>query len=89
MRPATHILRGLILLYRGLLSPVTPASCRFIPTCSGYALEAVTRYGAWRGGLLAARRLLRCHPWGGCGVDPVPDLPPLNPQHGPARPPAR
>lgn len=61
-----------ILLYRWLLSPVLPAVCRFHPTCSAYALEAIARFGPLVGWLLAMRRLLRCHPWGGCGVDPVP-----------------
>lgn len=58
--------------YRTLLSPVIPRSCRFVPTCSEYALEALKRYGLARGTLLAARRILRCHPLGGGGVDPVP-----------------
>jgi len=53
-------------------SRVLPPSCRFQPSCSAYAIGALERYGAWRGGLLAARRLLRCHPWGGSGFDPVP-----------------
>jgi putative membrane protein insertion efficiency factor len=59
-------------LYRWLISPLLPASCRFTPTCSAYALEAIGRFGPITGTLLAARRLLRCHPWGACGVDPVP-----------------
>lgn len=66
------VLIGLIRFYRSAISPWTPASCRFHPTCSAYALEAVERHGALRGGWLAARRLLRCHPWGGSGYDPVP-----------------
>lgn len=66
------ILVGLIRFYRRGISPFTPASCRFQPTCSAYAMEAVERHGAWRGTGLAARRLLRCHPWGGSGYDPVP-----------------
>ena len=49
--------------------------CRFVPSCSTYALEAVTDHGAVRGSALAARRLVRCHPWGGHGYDPVPSLP--------------
>ena len=53
-------------------SLVLPPSCRYQPSCSAYAIGALQRYGAWRGGLLAARRLLRCHPWGGSGYDPVP-----------------
>jgi uncharacterized protein len=50
-----------------------PSSCRYLPTCSVYAIEAVERYGAWRGSWLATRRLGRCHPWGGYGADPVPE----------------
>ena len=53
-------------------SMLLPPSCRFQPSCSAYAIGAIQRYGAWRGGLLAVRRLLRCHPWGGSGYDPVP-----------------
>jgi putative membrane protein insertion efficiency factor len=59
--------------YQLLVSPVLPPSCRFLPTCSDYAVEAVHRHGAGRGLLLALRRLARCHPWGGSGYDPVPD----------------
>jgi uncharacterized protein len=53
-------------------SRVLPPSCRFQPSCSAYAITALERYGALRGSWLAARRLLRCHPWGGSGPDPVP-----------------
>lgn len=66
------VLVGVIRFYRRAISPWTPAACRFQPTCSGYALEAVERHGALKGGTLAVRRLLRCHPWGGSGYDPVP-----------------
>jgi putative membrane protein insertion efficiency factor len=75
---ARHILLVVIRLYRWVLSPAKQfvfgpaAHCRFTPTCSEYALEAVQRHGAARGTLLAAGRLCRCHPWGGCGPDPVP-----------------
>jgi putative membrane protein insertion efficiency factor len=68
------LLRVLIWLYRMLLSPVLGPHCRFEPSCSAYAMEAVKRYGAGRGSLLALWRIGRCHPWGGCGYDPVPDL---------------
>ena len=66
------LLRGLIRAYQLLLSPVIGPSCRYLPTCSDYAAEAIHRHGTLHGGLLAARRLLSCHPWGGSGYDPVP-----------------
>ncbi|MGH7483813.1 MAG: membrane protein insertion efficiency factor YidD [Longimicrobiales bacterium] len=62
----------LIRLYRRGVSPLLPASCRYTPTCSAYAEEAIRRYGAARGGWLALRRVVRCHPFGGRGPDPVP-----------------
>ncbi len=49
-----------------------PASCRYVPTCSQYAIEALQKYGALKGGWLAIKRICRCHPWGGSGYDPVP-----------------
>lgn len=58
--------------YQLCISPMFPASCRYTPTCSQYAVEAVMRHGIFRGGLLAVKRILRCHPWGGSGYDPVP-----------------
>lgn len=70
-----RVVVGLIRLYRLALSPLLPPSCRFTPTCSRYAELAVRRFGPWRGGWLAVRRLLRCHPLGGRGWDPVPRLP--------------
>ncbi|MGH9184059.1 MAG: membrane protein insertion efficiency factor YidD [Acidimicrobiales bacterium] len=62
-------------LFRGwqLVRAGRPSPCRFVPTCSAYGIEAVERHGAVRGGVLAARRLLRCHPWGRYGYDPVPE----------------
>lgn len=60
-------------LYRRWLSPLKGPSCRFSPSCSRYAVEAVERYGIVAGGWLAVRRLARCHPLGGAGYDPVPD----------------
>ena len=62
----------LIRFYRACLSPLHPACCRFTPTCSQYALEAVEKYGALKGGYLALRRILRCHPLHKGGYDPVP-----------------
>ncbi len=58
--------------YRRCISPFTPPTCRFTPTCSEYAVEAITKYGPAKGLWLAVKRLLRCHPWGGSGYDPVP-----------------
>lgn len=68
----TRVMLAIIRFYRRGISPFTPPSCRFTPTCSAYAEEAVGRYGAWRGGWLALRRLLKCHPFGPSGYDPVP-----------------
>jgi putative membrane protein insertion efficiency factor len=62
----------LIRAYQVVLSPFLGGTCRFLPTCSAYAIEAVERHGALRGSMLAARRLSRCHPLGRAGVDPVP-----------------
>jgi uncharacterized protein len=62
----------LIRWYQTCISPLTPPSCRYTPTCSQYALEAIQKYGVLRGGWLALKRLSRCHPWGGSGYDPVP-----------------
>lgn len=63
---------GLVRLYRLLLSPWLGSNCRFQPTCSSYAIEALQVHGVLRGTWLAARRIGRCHPWGGSGYDPVP-----------------
>ncbi|MDD2605011.1 MAG: membrane protein insertion efficiency factor YidD [Desulfobacteraceae bacterium] len=62
----------LIRAYQYLISPVLPPSCRFTPTCSQYAYEAISRYGVMRGGLMAIKRILRCHPFHPGGYDPVP-----------------
>ena len=68
----TALLLAPIHFYRSVISPLTPPSCRFTPTCSEYAIEAIKRHGPLRGTWLAIRRILRCHPWGGSGDDPVP-----------------
>lgn len=62
----------LVQFYRHCISPFTPPSCRFTPTCSQYALEALRKYGPLKGSWLTIKRLSRCHPWGGSGYDPVP-----------------
>ncbi len=80
MKPLLHGLRKLVVwllllpiyFYKGAISPLTPPSCRFTPSCSTYAIEAIRRHGPLRGLYLAIRRILRCHPWGGSGYDPVP-----------------
>lgn len=63
---------GLIRFYQGAISPLLGARCRFTPTCSAYGLEAVKKHGPWKGGRLALKRILSCHPWGRNGWDPVP-----------------
>ena len=70
--PITWLMLKLIAFYRNCISPFTPPTCRFTPTCSEYAMEAIRRYGPLRGGWLALKRILRCHPFGGSGYDPVP-----------------
>jgi len=66
------LLRALVRAYRYFISPMLPPACRFHPSCSAYAEEALSRHGALRGGWLAARRVCRCGPWHPGGVDPVP-----------------
>ncbi|MDR3328143.1 MAG: membrane protein insertion efficiency factor YidD [Prevotellaceae bacterium] len=61
-----------IRVYQKLVSPMLPPSCRFTPSCSQYAVEAIARHGIFKGGWLAVKRICRCHPWGGSGYDPVP-----------------
>lgn len=75
-RCLSKMLSWLLLLpirfYQVVISPLTPPSCRFTPTCSEYARQAIVRHGPFKGLYLAVRRILRCHPWGGSGYDPVP-----------------
>lgn len=71
--PLRLLLIGFLRAYRLLVSPLYGDVCRYYPSCSAYALESVQRFGAVRGSWLAARRVARCHPWAGGGVDPVPD----------------
>ena len=66
------VLTALVRFYQRSISPLYPRRCNYFPTCSQYALEALEKYGAWKGGLLALRRLLRCHPFHRGGFDPVP-----------------
>jgi putative membrane protein insertion efficiency factor len=72
INPVRSGIIGFLKLYRLLISPLYGQVCRFYPSCSAYALEAVERHGAVRGSWLAGRRLLRCHPWNPGGYDPVP-----------------
>lgn len=67
-----RLLIGAVRMYQVAISSWTPAACRFTPTCSAYAIEAIGRHGAVRGAWLAVKRMGRCHPWGGYGFDPVP-----------------
>ncbi len=67
-----YVLRGAILVYRYGISPMFPPTCRYSPSCSRYGLEAITKYGAFRGGWMTVRRIFRCHPGHPGGYDPVP-----------------
>jgi len=83
--PLAYLLIGLVQLYRWTLSPLMGPKCRHLPTCSAYALEAVSQHGGWRGGWLALSRILRCHPWGSHGFDPVPKMLAVQPWYAPWR----
>lgn len=72
MSPLAHLIALPVRAYRLILSPWVGHNCRYQPTCSAYALEALDRHGALKGAWLAARRIGRCHPWGSSGYDPVP-----------------
>jgi putative membrane protein insertion efficiency factor len=69
---ARAALMALVRFYRTAISPWTPAACRYDPTCSAYMLEALESHGALRGSWIGLKRIMRCHPWGGSGLDPVP-----------------
>jgi uncharacterized protein len=71
MQCAKFVTLKLLRAYKRAISPMLPAACRYVPTCSEYAMEAVERYGALRGGWMALGRVLRCHPFAGAGYDPV------------------
>jgi hypothetical protein len=79
MNPLQHILIFAVRAYQLTISPAQTflfgggSGCRFTPTCSAYALESVQKHGALQGSILATKRICRCHPWGGCGHDPVPE----------------
>ena len=70
--------RALVRLYRVTLSPFVGFHCRYLPTCSDYADQALDKHGLWAGGWMTLARLMRCHPWGNSGLDFVPDVPPRN-----------
>jgi len=72
LMPLGLALIGLVRIYQYTISPLLPPTCRYLPTCSAYAAQAVKRHGPFTGGWLALRRIARCHPWGGHGYDPVP-----------------
>lgn len=71
-RGLAAVMIGLIKLYQLTLSPLIGRSCRYTPTCSNYGLEAIRKYGPFKGGWLTLKRIVSCNPWGGSGYDPVP-----------------
>lgn len=68
----SKLVLAIIWFYQAAISPLLGSNCRYNPTCSVYATEAVKKHGPWKGGRLAIKRILSCHPWGGSGHDPVP-----------------
>lgn len=73
MNPVAFVISLPIRFYRLVISPMIASNCRYTPTCSTYAMEALRKHGAIKGTWLAMRRVARCHPWGGSGIDNVPD----------------
>jgi len=67
----SFLFRAIITIYQKVISPLLPSRCRYSPTCSEYGLQAIKKYGPWRGGKLTIKRVFSCHPWGGEGHDPV------------------
>lgn len=67
-----RVLIGLVRFYQRYISPLTPPTCRYTPTCSEYTVTALRKHGVFKGGWLALKRILSCNPWGGSGYDPVP-----------------
>ena len=67
----SFIFRAIIIVYQKAVSPLLPSRCRYTPSCSQYGLEAITKYGPWKGGKLTIKRICSCHPWGGHGYDPL------------------
>ncbi|WP_207540644.1 membrane protein insertion efficiency factor YidD [Sabulicella rubraurantiaca] len=72
MNPGALALKGAVIAYQWTVRPVIGCNCRFLPSCSDYALEAIAKHGALRGSVLSTRRILRCNPWHPGGLDPVP-----------------
>ncbi len=73
MTPLAFCAKALVRVYQYGISPILPGTCRFTPSCSAYALQAIDRFGAFKGTKLALGRIFRCHPWGGSGYDPIPE----------------
>ena len=68
----SYIFISIIKTYQNMISPLLPAKCRYIPTCSEYSVQAIKKHGVFKGGFFTIKRILTCHPWGGDGYDPVP-----------------
>ena len=68
----SYLLLALINIYQNFISPFIPARCRYTPTCSQYSKESIQKYGPYKGFILTFKRIIKCHPWGGSGYDPIP-----------------